>query len=737
MLSGSSDSKESKEQMSYPSKPSFDLNLETLQAGRTLPETIQQLIAGGDYQTVEFALDAALDEMDGIKTSIHIDPEHKEFPTGIAKIRDASMALPFDQRLGPDAPARQINNMLLRALGSMRGIDHALSFESKNPDDIYAIEKNSLQKAFAELYDKATKFLAEPTTALLNDKEIQQQQVLLHKRFNNALANILINTGLAEDYSKPKDFENLITHYRDLSSVLQPAKSLQTTFIDKQTDRNGEEKIIIHTDTAHPITNKTPEQLKQLAVMKTIGSGDDFHHSQSLPMQIANRAFHDLIAKNDTRLPAQTRKTIAPTVKNGYEVEYKIQMDDKKFELTSLRCGSMAYVGKGMIKDYAKEKDGDPYTSENLSQLTSYANKDPNAPQIPLHVGMLLTEITSAFASQLLNMEYQNEIIAATRGEAKKMGAKFSLTPVNWLGRAVSAIEVADEVIANVRNYAVQNNITFPSTSVDARVEDAALIALVVSLNPHLAHLITCASGQDRSGTIDELKTQLWTTQIYKNDLNIEITQKDIAEKRGIAGHIPTLASHAVTGSPGMKHDSEPKEIFSESMRAHYYTKIADTNKAKSMHVDEKALIVSLAAAKKFRECMTLLAQEDPSQEAIHAKLIEWARTLTKKGSSSNLTTMYATQQTLGEKIAQQCMTNIINSKTLTEALNSAPADFAGSLDKVKPHQLELPDGTRSRPPERANDKYLPELVGASRLIAAARERFPTPPPSLTQISVK
>ena len=716
MRSGSdSGNYESKEQMSPPERvgDNQNLDLDSLQHGRTYSETLQSLVSSGNYKAVEFALEAKLDQIDGIKTTI---VHSSEFPTGVAKVRDSSMAIPFAGRMPANASERQVNSMLMRALGSTRGIDHVLGFESKNPGDMFAAEKNNLQKAYGELVEEATRFLSSPQTATLEPKEVTQRISLLHKKFNTDLANILISTGLAEGMTEANSFEALITHYRDLSSVLEPAKSMRTIFTDHRGD-----KIIIHTETAHPVTAKTPLQIEQLKVMQTIGGEKkDFHSKQPVPVQMANRAFHDLIAQDNTRLPAQTRKSIAPTVKNGYQVDYTIQVkgEEQKYSMSSLRCGSMAYVGKGRIADYSKAKDGDPYTRENMAQLDAYANKNRKAdePHIPLHVGMLLTESSSS----VLNMEHQNEIIEATRGELKHANIKgdFSLTSINWLGRR-GGIQVKDDLLAKVKNYAQQNNITFPSTATDSRLEDAALIALVVSKDPARMHVTTCASGQDRTGTVDEFKAQLFAKDIYKNVLKIDVTREEIAEKRGEAGHMPALASHAVTGSRGMKFDSEPKEAFPKEMTKHYYTKIADTNKAKSMKVDEKVLLNTLAAAGKFKECMDMIKKENSTPETIHGKLVEWAKMIEKpKNNSGNKlasTNMFVHPISMGEKIAQQCIHNIVISKTLEEALKSAPADFITKMDTIHASSAK------------ANDKYQPALSAAARLISAATEKFPQP----------
>ncbi|MES2218934.1 MAG: hypothetical protein V4501_11050, partial [Pseudomonadota bacterium] len=107
--------------------------------------TLDELIKNKDYAAVNFSLRAELDDIDGIKMSLKHDPGKKEFPSGVALIRDATQAKPFLERLDPHDPVRQVNNMLLRALGSLRGIDHVLNSKSAHEQDIYGLQRLNLQ----------------------------------------------------------------------------------------------------------------------------------------------------------------------------------------------------------------------------------------------------------------------------------------------------------------------------------------------------------------------------------------------------------------------------------------------------------------------------------------------------------------------------------------------------------------------------------------------------------------
>ena len=688
---------ESKEAIETVAPP---LNLQSLQQGKTFRTTLKDLVAHQDYANVKFAIRAHLDKIDGVDMSLVTDPDKTKFPTGVAIIRDATHAKPLTERLQPYDPERQVNNMLLRALGSLRGIDHVLSSKATTGGpDIYSEERIHLQTAYQKLLDESFKVIdSYKDTPRPLPKEtldiIQDQQKKLHKEFNTAVVQVLNTTGLDVGLTVAKEYDELINYYRDLASVMDPAESMQTIIKDKQVDKEGKEVTLLHIETAHPITVKTQRQKDQLAVMKEVGvSGEkNFHTAQNIAMQMANQAFHDLIAADDRKLGAQMRKKNAATLKNGYAVIYTIQPENNPAQakhLYSLRCGSMTYVGKGREK--FSESKGDQYTGENLLQLEAAAKEHfPNHQKI--HIGMLLTQ------SKLLNLEHQNEIIQATRAESARQGMEWSHTATNVLGANTNATTIAKVVDDKIKAFANEHNISLPKlgSGRDGRIRDAAITALVAS-QTGLTHLSTCASGQDRTGTIEELKAEMWGSNIY-HSFGIEADRKQMAEIRSVGGHVATLASHSVPGSPGMKHDSEPAKLFSPLIAEHFYPeKLANTNKPGKV-VAESAVTPAMSA---LNECYKLMAEEKPNEQLIHHKLVEWAKlllpatqtetvsdktTLNKAEESGKLPTIVR-QQTLfgyghqGQKAANAILLSISRSKDMAEVVKQILPVVSNSND--------------------------------------------------------
>src|SRR3990167_8459467 len=196
--------------------------------------------------------------------------------------------------------------MLLRALSTMRAIDWVLTKTAKT--EIQA----ELKQKLVHLIEEIKQFQLN----ILQGKRMPNSITSMEQRFNLFLKHTLIAAGLADGLNTHKDFEAILTHYRNLASTLDSAKTLVTI------QQYGS---FTHTETAYPITKKTAEQQAQLSTLiSPPRDRPDFNHSQTLAMQVANYWFYELIANDNRRLPAGTRSTIAPTAKNSYAVYNEI-----------------------------------------------------------------------------------------------------------------------------------------------------------------------------------------------------------------------------------------------------------------------------------------------------------------------------------------------------------------------------------------------------------------------------
>lgn len=558
-------------------------------------EALQLAAMNGNYFEIESIIMIHLDSLDKVTSQIEVDPTLKTYPTGIAFVRDASKALPLSDRYSPNHPYVLADNMLLRALNTMRGIDHALKYklqlETTNVHEKTILERERLvlQNKIKELINEIIKFHKKDYKGqrkLSSEETTAENAALtnLHTKFNSDLIQVLHNTRLDEGLTKPEDLENHLCYYRDLSSLLDPAKSMvtriQTTHTDKTKQKNT---VVTHTETAHPITVKTKKQIQQL---------DALTPKKTVAAQIATAAFLPLMKRDDRRLPAQTRKTLGPTIKNGYIVHNVISAGNgKRCEFISLRSGTPTCIGKDISEQQRAE-----YTEENLLQAQNAARAYTNNPKLTLHLTCLLTR---------LGGDSQDTMIGVTKTVRQKdsLKGRWSLVSINELGcgalletsAALATRTTADDLLV-AKPLLYHLGETFPHRKAK-RIAKAGHIINVSSLdfiilanddkNPlkKAAHkeiminLAFCASGQDRTGTAMEVATLQWGMQAYQA-IELAITAEQLETIRGLGCHNAVLASLATPGSIGLKTVSTPDNYFSPETTEFYYRKItANTNK--------------------------------------------------------------------------------------------------------------------------------------------------------------
>jgi hypothetical protein len=552
----------------------------------------------GNYSKLESLIMIHLDALDGIETKVDIDKTKIKYPTGVALIRDATNSLPLQKRLAPDHPTILAENMLLRAINTMRGID-------------YVLEKKGLHKEREKLKLRTLQLIAE-ITAFKNQNKVIDKTKSLHEieniqtNFNSALIQTLHTSKLDEGLKNEKDYAHLLQHYRDLASTLDPAKSLITIFKDQR--ENDKKKVeITHTETSHPITKKTDKQKNiQLKLMQEINPAtkEKNYHSEVKPaFRIANAFFSELIAKDDRRLSAQNKNTVGPTAKNPYTVNNEIvfailpDTDDGKIEVKhssfkSLRCGTPVYLGK-----HASDIQRTDYAIENLQQLATAAKEFAHADKV--HITLVLTDSI---------LQDQHTVYEITNAARKKLGIEMSYVPINAEGTA-RLLEISPLIKSKPNSPSIHSNVGDKA----ARVAKARDIILLASENTitqstdektqdtsdskqvRMINLTICASGQDRTGTAQEIATQQWIADEYKKQIGIIFPQKnkeraieDVAMMRAMSGHNVVLATLAAPGSPGLKKDSLPGAYFSEAVNALLYRTTAKTNK--ESHIDKLAV---------------------------------------------------------------------------------------------------------------------------------------------------
>jgi hypothetical protein len=510
-----------------------------------------------NYGQLENLVLQHLDALDGIKTSFE----------GSLMVRDASVALPLDKRLAPSDPLILKENLLLRALSVVRGIDQVLRFQhAENPSELWEIGRAKLKI----LYQQLMATLMDADVSRANFKKIQKQ-------FNSQLIQVLHEMQLDTGIDDSQGFKKLLGHYRNLAALLDPAKTMKT--ITQHTLGDVE---ITQTEISAPITQKTAEQKQQIDVMKKIIPRqpeiyNDFHSSKKVAFQLANQAFCELLKMDDRRLPAQSRLAIAPTLKNAYLVtnqcEFKRGDNITSMHCTTLRCASLVYVGGDDSKDKLKK-----YAHENLIQLqTAAAEKN-------LHITILLTnsmlnhqDLIIRTTTNALESINDNKMQAALQRKTIEIDSYiyYSYIPTNFQGSTEKA-ELAP-IIGELK-------LKLPATAKPdffnryARLDFAAQVINLFSNVANFINVTMCASGQDRTGTATEAATQIWILNQYKN-FGIDAVKETIEKQRALGCHNAVLASLAAPGSPGMKADSNIKTYFSALTDQYFYRDDANTNK--------------------------------------------------------------------------------------------------------------------------------------------------------------
>jgi hypothetical protein len=594
-----------------------------------------------DYSKLESTILIHLDFLDGVKSSVEIDQNKKKYPTGVGFIRDCSEAKKLEDRLSPDDPIIIGNNFLLRALGAVRGIDQVLIHKYDTEHyDTYQNARIKLQLYVRELILEIA----------ANEKDMDNKILnAMHRNFNLKLSAILHETNLNNDLEVPLQHAKLLAHYRDMSSVLDPAKTMIT--VRKEFINNIE---TLFTETSHPITKKTPEQINQLDVMTSIKmipkkiekeesinddlrltyaddeseeinseeeqanihaedktksefkveekvTGRNYHAAKPVAFQIVDEAFVSFIKKDDRRLPAQTRYTVAPSVKNGYVVHNEIELKKDgvsigKSDNWSLRAATMGYIGAGETPSRLFE-----YAKENLKQLMQAAKRFIPANINKFNFSMLLTDTSWG---------KQDKMIKSTRDAIQALTAEnhaiqYSYLPTNILGTPQS-MTLSDFVIEAAKKL----NVNPPSTSSDlidkkARIEKVSQVINILTNSNEVINISACASGQDRTGSVQEVAAGIWETQEIEKHLKnyheilkqaqdpaglilfdrtyqktISSLPHDIMMSRALGCNNAILATLSTPGSTGMKNDSRPDNYFPEIVNKYFYRKTAKTNKA-------------------------------------------------------------------------------------------------------------------------------------------------------------
>lgn len=450
----------------------------------------------------------------------------------------------LEDRPLPNDPLIEVNNLLLRCLGTARGINHVLEQRGLGQ------EGNNLLAKFSQLVRDLA--YSGPNFDAYYEGLLGKMAALEHQFYGDLLV-ILAKNDLLSGITTREEAGKLLIRYRYLASTLDPMPAIQTSY---------EDKLRTCTKTSWPVTQKLPEQKTAMSKMESVDPYPDKvdqndHTAQPEAFQIAQAAFVDLLMKDDRQLGAQARSFMMDSgVLNAFvnQVEVKQKVSSRETGSVSnpyITSALPAYVGTG-----ESDENIQAALRRNLGQLQKAVG------QKKLHIVSLLTK------SWFKKKEARGFDLMG-----KLKWSPFSLVSVNEEGLS-SASQPTDFL---------RDRPAFGLSLYDPKAYRSKLAAMAAGLTGLGMPVIHCMAGQDR--------TQVVATEMdiafLENELrHTSMLREDALPVRVLAEHTIAMMAHhplqtmiAAPGSPGIKPLSRAGWLFSSSLNNHWFSRSALTNK--------------------------------------------------------------------------------------------------------------------------------------------------------------
>lgn len=536
-------------------------------------------------------------------------------------LRDATAATPLSRRtLRKDAPVIEGNNALLRCLSRLRPIDYAI--EKK-----MGLESESLRKDLKDKLIVLTGEILAIVESATSEKEKHDAIKEKEREFNTYLVQQLHKAGLTRECESKQDAERLLAHYRTLSSVLSPARTMVTLTYDPI----GK---VVQRETQYPVTKKTPRQKEELAKLNVVTPSHErveksAHSTHSLAQQEADSLFVDLLVSDETTLSAQARKTHLVGVKNAFIVKNELMpiVDEAVLDNPTLldamtaepintlwlaRMGSPVFIGRGEKYDTIVE-----HTKENLEQVRHAAKEHMKLESLHLHVITLNTDSFLQQQERIVRAMYQVLRTPDTNDH-------LSYMPTNVDG-TFRLLDIAPEF--SRRSILSKGT---PPLQKATRLESVSRVLLDSAVTEDTLSVVHCASGQDRTGTAVEKVIQDWMKKRYgeRDSTNIETMRAE-------GGNVAEITSHYVHGSPGMKAESiadnfwNEQRTFNARVTEELYLASASTNKKNKVGTVDFLKEVGSEAVIHYEQA--LKAFDEQLQQIKNKLLLEQGKKLRKQ----------------------------------------------------------------------------------------------------------
>ena len=453
------------------------------------------------------------------------------------------------------------DNTILRMLSRLRPIDFHIQHLSE-------FNQACLDELKIELAENMCRILAIAQMDQLSEEDKLTNFKKIETNFNTFLIQKLHENQLTQGIYTKEDAEKLLFHYRNMSSVLEPARTLVTITYD-------EKAKVLQRDTQYPLTKKTQAQKDEILKLKSVipfpvQSEQSAHSNLNQAMQEVDQVFADKIAADDTLLPAQTRKTHLTSLKNAYlvcsELVFGAERADLNFfanplktkeQLWLARSASPVYVGKGETAQTIQAQ-----AIENIEQIRAGAQALMDNSNLKIHLTSLNTNT---------RVGHQDLIIKTLEAATKQQGDAFSNVPTNFHGRW------EDNKLSPLVKDKISPSKAHMIEDISHRLHQAAEVLVAAAESENVLSVVQCASGQDRTGVAVEYAIQEWTRKAYQNH-NIEpLEELEIVRARG--SNAAEIASHLVQGSRGIKQTSKPGSLFNPRVDKYFFLGSADTNK--------------------------------------------------------------------------------------------------------------------------------------------------------------
>lgn len=495
-------------------------------------------------------------------------------------VRDATDAIDLKQRMPHDSPVIEANNALLRCLSRLKAIDFAIGQKMSENGEGPRLE---LKEAFAKIAGKVMMFVNDPNMA----KDRQRQEIkALEEKFNGILIHHLHQANLTKGCNSAEDAEKLLFHYRNLSSLMQPARPLVTLSYD-------DKARVFQRETQYPVTKKTEAQHEALKTLKKLTpcpfkDEKNSHTVRNLAAQEADSLFFELMDDDTRCLSAQARKTHLVGVKNAFVVKNELipLKEGEALEQVKLREAAVddtLWFARTAVPVFVGSGENNPriqqHTQENLEQIRARASelmgkKDP----LHLHVSCLNT-----YSPQENQASMVNHLFEATRYQKK--GDDISYMPTNLDG-TFRQLDISPTLFDSHENAPSGIAPLQKST----RLHSVCKVILRAFKKENTLSIIQCASGQDRTGTAAELTTQEWMRERYTA---YKLPTDNIETMRAKSGNAADITSHLLPGSSGIKEESMANNTFgsartfSKEASEQFYLHSAHTNKKNKVNKDD------------------------------------------------------------------------------------------------------------------------------------------------------